>query len=144
LGKSVSVALHNLTLPGPGGENREGGCVTSPWLNHAQQAGASRVWLDPPVHAAVGLKHEGLQDPLVLNGLAGQHRLDQVLGRDLVELQVLGEALHAGAELQLGLHLVAGVLEADPVLGPLEHGLELVELGDLQVAGHDHLDHGLG
>ena len=27
LGKSVSIALHNLTLPGPGGESREGGCV---------------------------------------------------------------------------------------------------------------------
>ncbi len=30
LGKSVSIALHNLKLPGPGGESREGGCVT--WL----------------------------------------------------------------------------------------------------------------
>ncbi len=30
LGKSVSIALHNLTLSGPGGESREGGCVPSP------------------------------------------------------------------------------------------------------------------
>ncbi len=29
LGNSVSIALHNLTLPGPGGESREGGCVLS-------------------------------------------------------------------------------------------------------------------
>ncbi len=97
-----------------------------------------------PVHAAVGLEHERLQYPLVLDGLARQHRLDEVLGRDLVQLEVLGEALHAGAKLQLGLHLVARVLEADPILGPLEHGLKLVELGDLQVPGHNHLDHGLG
>jgi hypothetical protein len=27
LGKSVSIALHNLTLPGPGGESREGVAV---------------------------------------------------------------------------------------------------------------------
>ncbi len=33
LGKSVSIALHNLTLPGPGGESREGSCVPSPLAN---------------------------------------------------------------------------------------------------------------
>jgi hypothetical protein len=27
-----SIALHKLTLPGPGGESREGGCVPSPWF----------------------------------------------------------------------------------------------------------------
>jgi hypothetical protein len=27
----VSIALHRLTLPGPGGESREGGSVPSPW-----------------------------------------------------------------------------------------------------------------
>jgi hypothetical protein len=26
----VSIALHSLSLPGPGGESREGGCVPSP------------------------------------------------------------------------------------------------------------------
>jgi hypothetical protein len=31
LGKSVSIALHSLTLPGPGGESREGGCMP-PWM----------------------------------------------------------------------------------------------------------------
>jgi hypothetical protein len=30
LGNSVSIALHKLTLPGPGGESREGCCVPSP------------------------------------------------------------------------------------------------------------------
>ncbi len=30
MGNSASIALHSLTLPGPGGESREGGCV--PWL----------------------------------------------------------------------------------------------------------------
>jgi hypothetical protein len=29
-GISASIALHSLTLPGPGGESREGGCVHSP------------------------------------------------------------------------------------------------------------------
>ncbi len=29
-GNSVSIALHSLTLPGPGGESREGGCISSP------------------------------------------------------------------------------------------------------------------
>jgi len=27
----LSIALHSLTLPGPGNESREGGCVPSPW-----------------------------------------------------------------------------------------------------------------
>ena len=30
-GNSASIALHSLTLPGPGNESREGGCVPSPW-----------------------------------------------------------------------------------------------------------------
>jgi hypothetical protein len=30
-GNFVSIALHSLTLPGPAGESREGGCVPSPW-----------------------------------------------------------------------------------------------------------------
>ena len=29
-GNFVSIALHSLSLPGPGGESREGGCVPSP------------------------------------------------------------------------------------------------------------------
>jgi hypothetical protein len=28
---SASIALHSHTLPAPGGESREGGCVPSPW-----------------------------------------------------------------------------------------------------------------
>ncbi len=28
----VSIALHSLSLPGPGGESREGGCVPPPWF----------------------------------------------------------------------------------------------------------------
>ncbi len=31
-GNFVSIALHSLSLPGPGGESREGGCVPSPWF----------------------------------------------------------------------------------------------------------------
>jgi len=34
-GNSVSVALNSLTLPGPGGESREGGYVPSPWFESA-------------------------------------------------------------------------------------------------------------
>jgi hypothetical protein len=29
---SASIALHSRTLPAPGGESREGGCVPSPWF----------------------------------------------------------------------------------------------------------------
>ena len=33
------------------------------------------------VHAGVGLEHQGLQDPLVLDGLGGQDSLDEILAR---------------------------------------------------------------
>ena len=38
----LSIALHSLTLPGPGGESREGGCVPSPcsgFRKHAKKTG---------------------------------------------------------------------------------------------------------
>ncbi len=49
MGKSVSIALHNLTLPGPGGESREGGCVPSPWV----QVGKSAIQADGRVGGGV-------------------------------------------------------------------------------------------
>jgi hypothetical protein len=38
----VSIALHSLTLPGPGGESREGGCVLSPWLQPREMTRETR------------------------------------------------------------------------------------------------------
>jgi hypothetical protein len=40
---SASIALHSLTLPAPGGESREGGCVPSPWSTLAGERGDGRV-----------------------------------------------------------------------------------------------------
>ncbi len=34
---SVSIVLHSLKLPGPGGESRKGGCVPSPWAECTQE-----------------------------------------------------------------------------------------------------------
>jgi hypothetical protein len=53
LGKSVSIALHNLTLPGPGGESREGGCVPSPWV---QVQGKSAIQADGREGGGGGVK----------------------------------------------------------------------------------------
>ena len=88
--------------------------------------------LADPVHAAVGLEHERLEDLFVLDRLAGQDRVDELLGRDLVQPQVPCQPVHAGPELDLGVEAVLEAPGLDLVLGPLEHGLELVDLGDLK------------
>ncbi len=46
-GWGVSIALYNLTLRGPGGKSREGGCVPSPWVYWTEDfcwRNRSRFW----------------------------------------------------------------------------------------------------
>ena len=50
--------------------------------------------------------------------------LDDVLRGDPVELEVLGEAVHAAPELDLGVHLVREGLALDARPRPLQHRLE--------------------
>lgn len=50
--------------------------------------------------------------------------LDEVLGRDPVELEVPGEAVHAAAELDLGVHLVREGPAPHARVRPLQHRLE--------------------
>jgi hypothetical protein len=43
-GNSLSIALHSLTLPGPGGESREGSCIPSPWYQHTLLTGYYHIY----------------------------------------------------------------------------------------------------
>lgn len=96
------------------------------------------------VHARIGLKHERLENALVLDSLAGQHDLDEILRRDAVESKVAGQPLHGAPEFDLGVNPGRGSTCAYLVLGPLQHGLEFAHLGHLEIARHDHLHDGLG
>lgn len=67
---------------------------------------------------------------------------DELLGRYPVQFQVSAESLHDALELDLRVDL-ARLPVLDPVLRPLEHRLELLDLAHLQSPAHDHLNHRL-
>jgi hypothetical protein len=50
---SASIALHSLTLPGPGGNSREGGCIPSPWSE------AQNPIPPPPLTHCISVYREG-------------------------------------------------------------------------------------
>lgn len=104
-----------------------------------------QVVLLQPEHARVRLVHQRLQYALVLHRLGRQHDLDQLLRRDLLQLQVARQPLHDAAELlAVGGRRRCGALPlGHPVVGPRQHRLELADLCAAEVAAHDHLHHGL-
>jgi hypothetical protein len=60
------MALHNLTLPGPDVEGREGGCVPSPWLNSVH-------YLE---HQSPDISQRGWRPPRTASGPRGARSAD--------------------------------------------------------------------
>ena len=61
--------------------------------------------------------------------------LNQILWRNPIKFQISGQSVHTAPEVHFGIKLVRVALPLNKVFGPLQHRLELVDLGHLGRVG---------
>ena len=57
--------------------------------------------------------------------------LNKILWRNPIKFQISGQSVHTVPEVYFGIKLICVALLLNKVFGPLQHSLELVDLGHL-------------